>query len=198
MNKILIIDDHQVYLDGLELIVQSHLEETFVLKATDYQTAHEILLAHPDIDLTLIDLSLGESSGLEVWKELKHIHGPIPVAILSASEEDVDIARCKRLGALGFIKKSSDNAVLTHAISKMLDGEPYFPYDLSNIPNIELTPRQREVLQLLAQGLPNKAICRELNMSEATVKTHLRTIFALLNVNTRTQCVNVAQQYSLI
>jgi len=198
MNKILIIDDHQVYLDGLELIMQSHLDEVIVLKATDYKTANQALKENPDIDLSLIDLNLRDESGIELWQSLKSIHGPFPVAILSAAEDDFNIVQCKRLGALGFVKKSIDNDALTLAICTMLEGECFFPYDLANTENIEITPRQTQVLKLLAKGLPNKAICRELDMSEATVKTHLRALFAILDVNTRTQCVSVAQKYHLI
>ena len=80
----------------------------------------------------------------------------------------------------------------------MLNGQLFFPYSLPNLPSIHLTPRQQEVLRLLAEGLPNKTICKKLEMSEATVKTHLRTLFSILDVNTRTQCVSVANKFDLI
>lgn len=198
MANILIVDDHQIYLDGLEMIIQQHLPQSTIYKAHDCDSARDVIREHSDIDLILLDLNLQQQDGLEIWNTLKEEFGPLPVAMLSASCKIQDIKKSKHLGALGFINKAIDNSALVLAIKSILNGQLHFPYTLSNSPRIHLTPRQKEVLLLLAEGLPNKTICRKLAMSEATVKTHLRALFSLLEVNTRTQCVSVANKFELI
>lgn len=198
MANILIVDDHQIYLDGLEMIIQKNLRDTVIHKAHDHDSAQKMIAHHNNIDLILMDLNLHNQNGLELWQQLTSEFGPLPVAMLSASEKPQDIKKCKDKGALGFINKAADNDQLIKAITEILSGDLFFPYQLPTETNIQLTPRQQEVLALLAEGLPNKTICRQLEMSEATVKTHLRTLFSLLDVNTRTQCVNVAIKHELI
>ena len=198
MAIILIVDDHQIYLDGLEMIINQYLPSSTIIKAHDQLSADIALRKHPAIDLLLLDLNLQNQNGLDTWKALTECHGALPVAILSASSKDQDIKTCKDAGALGFINKSISNDSLITAIKHLLDGQLHFPYNLEDIPTIQLTPRQKQVLNLLAEGLPNKTICKNLKMSEATVKTHLRALFTIFNVNTRTQCVNVANKYQLI
>lgn len=198
MTTILIIDDHQIYLDGLEMVISQSLQQTVILQAHDSQSALEMVMKQPCIDLILLDLDLQTQNGLQIWDHLKKAVGTLPVAILSASTRLPDIQRSKQSGALGFINKAIDNNSLIAAIQTILDGEFYFPYNLTSLPTFQLTPRQTQVLALLAEGLPNKSICRTLDMSEATVKTHLRTIFSLLDVTSRTQCVSVANKFQLI
>ena len=197
MPNILIVDDHQIYLDGLEMIIQKNLNDSKIYKAHDHASAKSVILQHNNIDLILMDLNLHNQNGLEIWQQLKSEFGPLPVAMLSASEKLQDIKKSKDNGALGFINKAADNGELISAITQILSGDLFFPCKLPQA-NVQLTPRQHEVLTLLAEGLPNKTICRKLAMSEATVKTHLRTLFSLLDVNTRTQCVNVAIKHELI
>ena len=197
MANLLIIDDHQIYLDGLEFTLHQNLSDITVLKAKNLveSSSH---LSNSVIDLVLLDLNLAESNGLDVWQQLKQDHGPIPVVILSASDRIQDIQEALKKGAFGFINISEDNQKLIHAIQRVLDGHLYFPKSLPKEPSVRLTPRQMDVLSLLAEGLPNKVICRKLEMSEATVKSHLRTLFTLFDVNTRTQCVSVANKLNLI
>lgn len=197
MANLLIIDDHQIYLDGLEFTLRQNLKKITVLKAKDFAES-SVHLTNSTIDLVLLDLNLADSKGLEVWQQLKQQHGPIPVVILSASDRIQDIQEAQQKGALGFINKSEDNLQLIQAIQSVLDGNLYFPKSMPSEPSIRLTPRQMDVLKLLAEGLPNKLICKKLEMSEATVKSHLRTLFTLFNVNTRTQCVSVASKMQLI
>lgn len=198
MAKILILDDHQIYLDGLELTLTQNLPDLYVFKSQNLDAAIDVLRKDPNIDLILLDLDLSDSSGLEAWEQLKLSFGPLPVAVLSASDRIPDIRQAKDAGALGFINKALDNHQLIQAIQHILEGRLYFPQGISDTPDIRLTPRQKDVLSLLAEGLPNKTICKQLDMSEATVKTHLRTLFTLFNVNTRTQCVSVATKLQLI
>lgn len=191
--RVLLIDDHQIYLDGLEMMLNQALPSISVSKSDNVNDAESKILENEDFDLILLDLKLNDQDGFDLCAMESFKNKPI--AILSATECPQDILKAKTLGILGFLSKGASNKTLIKNIELLLEGECIFPVlGLKS----KLTPRQYDVLQLLAEGYPNKLICKKLTLTEATVKTHLRTLFSLLNVNTRTQCVNVARQQHLI
>ncbi|OZG72526.1 DNA-binding response regulator [Hahella sp. CCB-MM4] len=206
--RVLIIDDHQLVAEGLRASLRQqnlHLDMEIALNCT---AAAEILSKDQNFDLILLDLSLPDSKGLRFLRKLSELRVLIPVAILSGSEdpEDVDLALAS--GACGYISKSSSGSNIYQDISAILEGKmvlPDFypryrrrrPVDLQ-VDIQAITPRQMEVLQLLAQGLPNKKICTKLQLTEDTVKTHLKSLFMHLNVHNRTECVRVAEKWNLI
>ena len=145
-------------------------------------------------------MRLPDRSGLQLLRDWQQAGNPTPVAVLSASESPADMQAALQAGALGFIAKSSDAQSLRSAISRLLLGECLpLPLPLAgNPPAGSLTPRQQEILLLLAEGLPNKSISRQLQLSEDTVKTHLKALFQHLGVHTRTACVSVARQRGLL
>lgn len=192
-SHILIIDDHPIYLDGLDLLLSRALDPAFIHKASNVSDAQVLLNSDKQFDLILLDIQLDQASGLELCQ--LDIFKDQAVAILSASENQQDIQQAKNLGLLGFLNKACDNQKLISDIQSLLNGECVFP---NVAPAIVLTPRQQDVLNLLAQGYPNKTICNKLQLSEATIKTHLRALFNILDVHTRTQCVNVARDKNLI
>ena len=190
---ILIIDDHPIYLDGLDMLLSRALGLAVIHKACNVEDAQALLSSDIQFDLILLDIQLEQASGLELCQLDIFKHQAI--AILSASENQQDIQQAKNLGLLGFLNKACDSQKLINDIQSLLNGECIFP----NIaPSITLTPRQQDVLNLLAQGYPNKTICNKLQLSEATIKTHLRALFNILDVHTRTQCVNVPRDKNII
>jgi len=192
-SHILIIDDHPIYLDGLEMLLSMSLETTKIHKASNLEEVTKLLNSEVQIDLILLDLQLNQMNGFELCQ--LDIFNDQAVAILSASENMQDIQQAKNLGLLGYLNKGCDNQALIDDIRRLLNGECIFPNVQASV---LLTPRQQDVLQLLAQGYPNKTICNQLKLSEATVKTHLRALFSILDVHTRTQCVSVAREKNLI
>jgi DNA-binding NarL/FixJ family response regulator len=192
--EILIIDDHQLYLDGLEMMLNRSLDNIIVHKADTLEAAKAILSRDLSLDLILLDINLNGDNGFDlcVSDEFKNQ----PIAVLSAIDSPVSILQAKQLGLLGFLSKGINNDILIKDISRLLNGETVFPFH--SLEPSKLTPRQFEVLQLLAEGYPNKIICKQLDLTEATVKTHLRALFNILNVNTRTECVNVARKEHII
>lgn len=193
-RRILVIDDHQIYLDGLEMLISQYFDDVEIDKASDLDQIKDLIAKHGFFDLILLDLQLVGETGFDVC-QLPELSQQ-PIAILSASEQPNDIAQAKALGLLGYIHKTSDNHSLLHSIEQLLQGERVYPDHIKSTFN--LTPRQLDVLKLLSQGYPNKVICRELNLSEATVKTHLRALYNILDVHTRLQCVNAAREHNLI
>src|SRR5690606_17169700 len=145
-----------------------------------------------DFDLILLDLRLPDVPGLTLLQRWQQEGRMTPVAILSASDSNQDAQAALAAGALGFIPKSADDEGLRQAVTRVLLGET-LPAP-APAERDQLTPRQREILLLLAEGLPNKSISRQLGLSEDTVKTHLQALFQELDVHTRTACVSSARQ----
>lgn len=189
--SLLLVDDHQIFLDGLSLAL-APLCAKLTIRTAESAAAAETCLQHTNFDLILLDLRLPDLPGLELLQRWQHQGRMTPVAILSASDSSLDAQAALAAGALGFISKSANSDELRQAVTRVLLGETLPVPQTSDKP--QLTPRQLEILQLLAEGLPNKSISRQLGVSEDTVKTHLKTLFQELTVHTRTACVSAARQ----
>lgn len=186
---LLLVDDHRIFLDGLSLAL-APLSPGLQIHTAQNAAEAESCLRQRDFDLILLDLRLPDLPGLELLQRWQQQGRMTPVAILSASDSSLDAQAALAAGALGFIPKSADGDALRQAVTRVLLGET-LPVPRDKAP---LTPRQQEILLLLADGLPNKAISRQLGLSEDTVKTHLKALFQELEVHTRTACVSAARQ----
>jgi DNA-binding NarL/FixJ family response regulator len=154
----------------------------------------------PDTELSVLDLTLPRSDGFELLEELRRDWPGIPLLVLSATHDRATVERALDLGAMGFIPKTANTRVLIDALRLVLSGGIYVPADCPGMGNVRpraatraedlgLTLRQSDVLRLLVQGKPNKLICRDLRLSEGTVKVHVSAILRALNVHNRTQVV---------
>ncbi|WP_304641837.1 response regulator [Pseudomonas sp.] len=203
-TRLLLIDDHQIYLDGLSLTL-SKLAQGIILDHAHSASEAEELVRRHTFDLILLDLQLPDSSGLALLQKLRSIDPVVPIAILTASNSASDLDAALQLGAAGFISKTADGKVLLEAATRLLFGETVIisaenqPLDrVSSARELGVTPRQLEILDLLAEGLPNKVICSRLTLSEDTVKTHLKALFSTLGCHNRTECVNSARRLGLL
>jgi DNA-binding NarL/FixJ family response regulator len=203
-TRLLLIDDHQIYLDGLSLTLTNLCKGVTLEHAHNASEAEELVKNHT-FDLILLDLQLPDSSGLALLQKLRAIDQLVPIAILTASNSPSDLDAALQLGAAGFISKTADGQMLLEAATRLLFGEQVVisgesqPLDRqSSAKELGVTPRQLEILDLLAEGLPNKVICQRLTLSEDTVKTHLKALFSTLNCHNRTECVNNARRLGLI
>lgn len=188
--NLLLIDDHKIFLDGLSLALQPLTRDLRIDTAQSAAEAQKLLSIH-EYDLILLDLRLPDTTGIELLLKWQTEGNLTPVAILSASESNQDAEKALAAGALGFISKGSDGEALRDSVARVLLGEVLpspFPEQYN-----PLTPRQKEILPLLADGLPNKLISRRLGLSEDTIKTHLKALYQELNVHTRTACVSAAR-----
>lgn len=194
--SLLVVEDHPVYLEGLCMILEELADQVTIHTVEGLQPAEEIIRANPNLDIILLDLSLSDGSGLALLRYIQSKRIIIPVAILSASDRNQDVGLAIQNGASGFISKAKGRSEIINAIRMILKGETYLPDfyreepALTEIPS--LTPRQQEVLELLSEGLPNKRICKELNLTEHTVKTHIKTLYQIFGVHNRTECAAVA------
>lgn len=189
--SLLLVDDHQIFLDGL-ILALAPLCADLQIRTAESAAAAEAYLQHATFDLILLDLRLPDMPGLELLQRWQQQGRMTPVAILSASDSNLDAQAALAAGALGFISKSANSVLLRQAVTRVLLGETLPAPQADDKPQI--TPRQLEILQLLAEGLPNKSISRQLGVSEDTVKTHLKSLFQEFAVHTRTACVSAARQ----
>jgi len=203
-TRLLLIDDHQIYLDGLSLTLGSLCEGVQLDHAHNAAQALQ-QVQHNTYDLILLDLQLPDSSGLALLQKLRSEDAMVPVAVLTASNSPSDLDAALQLGAAGFISKTADGKTLLDAVTQLLYGvqvvigDENRPLDRqSSARDVGITPRQLEILDLLAEGLPNKVICQRLSLSEDTVKTHLKALFTSLECHNRTECVSNARKLGLV
>ncbi|AWJ82938.1 Two-component transcriptional response regulator, LuxR family [Azospirillum argentinense] len=202
----LVVDDHPLVRHGFALSVGEIHPDAQVLEAGSLDEAMAIADRTPDLTLVLFDLNLGDRSGRDGVRRMVEVLGSRPLLVISGSDEVADIVDSVRLGARGYILKTSSTAVLEHAISLALTGETFLPLPRAVLSgNVaaevarpsgqildRLTDRQRDVFQLLLAGHSNKEIARELGVLEGTVKVHVRAIMQKLGVRNRTQVAVVA------
>ncbi|HBT59033.1 MAG: DNA-binding response regulator [Pseudomonadales bacterium] len=203
-TRLLLIDDHQIYLDGLSLTLGSLCEGVKLDHARNAAEALQLVREYP-YDLILLDLQLPDSSGLSLMQKLRAADAMVPIAILSASNSPSDLEAALQLGAAGFISKTTDGKTLLDAVTQLLYGAQVVIGDTAlkidrqtSAREVGITPRQLEILDLLAEGLPNKVICQRLSLSEDTVKTHLKALFSSLDCHNRTECVTQARKLGLV
>ncbi len=202
--KILLADDHALFREGVQYLLSSLHADATVLHAGDYASAATLIKEHPDAALALIDLDMPGQAQAGGIAPLLRLAPTLPVVVLSACEDPVAIRSVLDAGAMGFIPKREQGAVMLSALRLVLAGGVYVPPLLLAAPaspasgGTPLTPRQTEVLQALAQGKPNKLIARALGMTEATVKAHTGAIFRALEVDSRAQAVLAGRQRGLL
>lgn len=210
--NILITDDHELFRDGLKLALAELGDKVAFLDAANGAEAIAIAEDHPQLALHLLDLTLPGMDGFETLALFRQRFSHIPVAVLTASEDQVEAQRALANGARGFILKSAHRELILNALRLIVSGGIYIPAMLLNLQetrgpdfadpapaaSLSLTARQREVLTLMCEGKPNKVIARSLGLAERTVKTHVSAIFRALQVVNRTQAVVAARELALV
>jgi DNA-binding NarL/FixJ family response regulator len=197
--KILVIDDHPLIQDALTQLLPQLGNGIEVRSAVDAESATSILDNEPDVALVLLDLALPGTRGLDLLADFMLDYPGVPVVVLSATHDRATVNAALAAGARGFIAKTSDANELLEAVRQVCDGGEYLTPDITLAPDgdgvriapgaLGLTERQADVLMLLIQGKPNKLICRDLCLSEGTVKVHVSAILKALHVGSRAQAV---------
>ncbi len=209
-RKILILDDHPLFADGLGLILSTmgdHIKTDIAKDAFEALGDKPSLLAY---DLVLIDLHMPRFNGFGFLTAVKTQQLPIDVAVISGSDKLSDVEKAIRLGAKGFIPKESASQEMIKAVNDLLEGKRYLPLQFDGkvdwvlpeqrkpIKANPLTNRQTQVLELMSDGMQNKQIAVVLGVSVSSVKGHVESLFRHLNVNNRTACVKAAQEARII
>jgi len=196
--KVIVVDDHPLILTALAQLAPALGRQVTMIGAADRDAAYAQLAAHPDCALLLLDLALPGVRGFELLADLRRDFPRLPVAVLSATHDRATVDAACAAGAKGYIAKTASGDQLVAAVRRLLDGRSCprpelarstSPIRLAEIAMLGLTQRQDQGLRLLAQGKPNKMICRDLGLSEGTVKVHVSAILRALNVHTRAQVI---------
>jgi len=209
--RVLICDDHALFRAGLRHVLSDLQSDAELLEATEAAEALRIAGANDDLDLVLLDLHMPGMDGWAGLRRLRQSHPSLPVVIVSASDDADEIRTALDGGASGFIPKGSSPGELIAALRLVLDGGVYVPRaalapgggDSAERTRRRreraktLTPRQLEVVSLVARGLTNREICDVLAIAEGTVKAHLAAIFEALEATNRTEAAVLARELGL-
>jgi DNA-binding NarL/FixJ family response regulator len=191
--KTLLVDDHGLFRDGMALLVARSFPQLELLEASSLAEALRQLDSHRDLRLAFLDLGLPDSEALDTLAAFRRRAPHVCVIVVSADASPATVLKAIDAGAAGFIPKTARSHVMQTALQVVLDGGVYLPQPLVSVPDrpwkTGLTPRELGVLSLLVQGQSNKLMCRQLDIAESTVKTHLEAIFRKLGVASRTQAV---------
>jgi two-component system, NarL family, nitrate/nitrite response regulator NarL len=210
--RILVADDHAIFRDGLRKLLEGSDDVQIIGEASNGNECVK-MLAKLKPDILLLDLRMPEKDGLGVLEEINFDSMPTRVIVLTAAEDDRDVVRAMRLGARGVVLKQSASDLLLKSIRKVHDGEIW----LDNRMTAEvidafkksaeagqrrekplLSDREKEIVQLVAQGFRNREIGEKLFISEQTVKNHLHNIFDKLGVSDRLELALYAIHHRLI
>jgi DNA-binding NarL/FixJ family response regulator len=200
--SILIADDHFIVRSGLVALIHAESDMRVVAEAVDGGQAIELFRKHQP-DLALMDLRMPVKNGNETIELIRHEFPDARILVLTAFSGDEDIHRALNAGAHGYVLKSATSDGLIPAIRAVAAGELWVPRDVASRLAVRssygsLTAREIQVLKETARGKANKEIAAALAISKHTVKDHLKSILAKLNVADRTEAVTAAVQHGII
>jgi DNA-binding NarL/FixJ family response regulator len=194
--RILIVDDHPVVREGLTMIIESQADLRVVAEAGTGAEALALFEVHlPDI--TLMDLGLPDIHGIDVIKKLQERHPSSRIIVLTTYLGDVQALRALQAGAAGYLLKATLRRDLLDTIRAVYAGRRHVQSEVASemahhAGDHSLTDREIEVLKLIAKGCSNKIVADRLDISEDTVKGHVRNILEKLKANDRTHAVTIA------
>ncbi|HET7036031.1 MAG TPA: response regulator transcription factor [Thermomicrobiaceae bacterium] len=210
MIRILVVDDHPIVREGLVAVLDAQDDMTVVGEASDGEQALRIYkAARPDV--VLMDLAMPQLDGVEAIEAIRAFDPDARVVVLTAYDTDERILRAVEAGARGYLLKGAPRDEIYRAVRVVNLGgsllEPGIAGKLLNrvgdilrgeIPEEELTPREKDVLNLMARGYRNKEIAHDLHITERTVKFHANAIYRKLDVGGRTEAVSKALQRGMV
>lgn len=210
--RVVLIDDHTLFRAGLEGLLASRgidIAASVDSGADCLRLVHEL---KPDV--VLLDMRMPGLDGLAVLRTLRAQNVAMPIVMLTTSTEESDLVESLRAGAQGYLLKDMEPDALVIALRDIVAGKTVIAPDLApvlakavkgkeeapvinNSPFADLTPRETEILGLLAEGQSNKAIARNLGISDGTVKLHVKAILRKLNVHSRVEAAVMAVEKGL-
>lgn len=202
MIRIVIADDHAVVRAGLAQLVATFAEVELVGAAANGEEAVALCAEHHP-DVVLMDLEMPVFDGIEATRQIRNAQPEVAVVVLTSFSDREQILRALDAGAAGYLLKDAEPDELARAIEAAARGEaPLDPKAARALlserraptPAETLSDREREVLAMVAEGLPNKVIAQRLSISEKTVKAHLTSVFRQIGVTDRTQAALWAER----
>lgn len=202
--KILLVDDHALFRDGLKLILTQLGKDVVISECGSCEDAYRIIRESEGFNLILLDVDLPNISGMEGLQEFRNLDPGAPIVFLSGSDDNKLIKKALELGVMGYIPKTLSSDIIIQALQLILKGGRYVPdnilqgIDNPTHPEISLTARQKEILILISKGKANKEIANILGIADNTVRVHISAIFQIMKVNNRTEAAFAAMQEGLV
>jgi len=205
-TKVIIADDHPLFRGALSAAMEQALSAPEIVAVGSFDELDEALETHDEADLLLLDLNMPGCRGYSALVHARSIVPVLPVIVVSAFEDAKVSSSAIEHGAAGFIPKSAARETMSEAIQTVLAGGTWQPDADASDTGLgdgftaklaNLTPQQQRVLIMLTDGLLNKQIALDLDISEATVKAHITAILRKLGVQTRTQAVIAARSLEI-
>ena len=217
--RVLIADDHALFRRGLEMVLQGEPGLELVGQASDGQEAVQIV-SEVVPDVVLMDIRMPKMNGIEAARQMKDVAPSAKIVILTISDEDDDLFEAIRAGASGYLLKDIPLDELADSVRAVYGGQSLINPSMAgklltefatlarrdadeeepakHAPAPKLTDREMEVLRLVARGMNNRDIAKELFISENTVKNHVRNILEKLQIHSRMEAVMIAVREKLI
>jgi len=209
--RVILADDHAIVLNGLQRLFDS--SEEFTVVECCESGAHAIeAVRNRDADVLVLDMRMPGLTGLDVLRELPSSKSSCRTVLLTAAITDDEVIEAVRLGAQGIVLKESSPETLLECVRRVHGGEQWLDHETmsrafgramrreaaAREAGKILTPRESEIVQMVAQGLRNRGIAERLSISEGTVKIHLHNIYEKVKVSGRLELVLWAQQQGLV
>jgi DNA-binding NarL/FixJ family response regulator len=198
---VLTVDDHPLIRSALREVLQLMAEHVELLEAPTPPEGLAVLERRPDLDLVLLDVNFAQHDGLAFLDRFRSAAPATPLMVYTMHEDAPTLKLALARGAAGIVPKTHSAAMLQKAIELVMEGGIYVPPELARglsssadaAAPADLSVQQWRLLELLAQGLPNKTIARELGLAPSTVKNQLTVLFGKLDVSNRTQAAIAAR-----
>lgn len=201
-QKLLIVDDHQMFADGIRFLIERTTDYEVVTILTYGRGVIPFLEQTSSIDVLLLDIDLPDMSGFDLAKRIRQTHPTIKILALSMLNDAQSIGQMMEAGANGYCIKSAGSDELFAAIRAVNEGQLYLPSDYvpspANTLVTGLSGRETEIVQLIAEGFSTKQIAEKLFLSARTIETHRKNIYRKLGVHTNVEMVHYARQHKLL
>jgi two-component system nitrate/nitrite response regulator NarL len=206
MMRILVVDDHKLFAEAVQMALQKHGLEAEVATNAD-EALDAVVREAPDV--VLLDIGLPDRSGLVLGREILEVHPAAKIVVVTSLEDPRALQEAVRFGFHGFLTKDTKLPQLVSAIREVLGGQLVVPHRLATrrrygeseevaLLASQLTTREREVLALLSSGANSSEIALSLAVSPNTVRTHVQSILAKLQVHSRLEAVAFATRHNLL
>ncbi len=201
--KVFIVDDHYMVIEGIRSLLQNEKSVEWAGHATNAASCFAFLQQHQP-DVILMDINLPDKSGIDLCKEVKEKYPSIFIIGLSTFNQQSFIQKMMDNGASGYVLKNATQEELMEAIEAVTKGKIYLSNEASQTlrrnesTNIVLTRREKEVLELIAEGMTNNVIAQKLFISPSTVDTHRKNLLAKLKAKNTASLIRMASQLQLI
>ena len=213
--RLLVVEDQLLFREGLKSLLKVHPDLLVIGEATTGAEAVELAVTHAP-DVILLDLNLPDFDGIEVCSRIKALVPVTRIVILTVNKDLSHLLRAMKAGACGYLTKDNPSEKVAATVRQVFhEGSSLEPLladrllaefsnpthrkeDLQDAALASLSPREKEILKMVADGKPNKIIADELDISEHTVRNHISNIFQKLHVNNRTEATVIAIKKGLI